>query len=103
MNESAKTDTIKWDDWIAWMNEECEPNRGIDFSYLRQRFTRFSDFARAVELLQQTAIDPTSNRRWSSRFLFPFGPESLYEDVNIKGGKDSREMGNFGAPGTCST
>ena len=99
VNESAKTDTIKWDDWIAWMNEECEPNRGIDFSYLRQRFTRFSDFARAVELLRQTAIDPTSNRRWSSRFLFPFGPESLYEDVNIKGGKDSREMGNFGRTG----
>ena len=99
VSESAQTDAVKWTEWIKWMNEECEPHKGLDFSYLRERFARFSDFVRTIELLRQTAIEPSANRRWSSRFPFPFGQHSLYEDLNISGGKASREMGNFGRTG----
>jgi hypothetical protein len=99
LSESAQPDSAKWTEWINWMNDECEPHRGLDFAYLRKHFIRFSDFVRTVELLRHSAIEPSANRRWSSRFLFPFGQHSLYEDLNIGGGKASREMGNFGRTG----
>ena len=41
-----------------------------------------------------------TNRRWSSRFVFPFGPSGLYEDLNISpSGSASREYINFGLTG----
>lgn len=41
-----------------------------------------------------------SNKRWSSRFVFPFGPNAIYEDLNIKPtGSISREYINFGRSG----
>ena len=55
-----------------------------DFSYLRDRFESCSsDFAAVVKFLQGSAIEGTSNKRWSSKFVFPFGPSALYEDVSV--------------------
>jgi hypothetical protein len=97
--ESARADSIKWDEWIKQMNEESLPPIGLDYSYLRERFARFNDLKMTVELLRQTAIEPGANRRWSSRFLFPFGLYALYEDLNISASGASREYINFGRAG----
>lgn len=97
---STDTDATKWDKWISWMNEECEPNRGLDFQYLKLRFNgNFSDFVRTIELLRKTTLEPETNRRWSSRFLFPFGKNSLYEDLKITSAKAERQAINFGRAG----
>lgn len=95
--DSGRADTVLWDDWIKAMSEDSQPSR--DYSYLRGSFARFGDLKMAVELLRHTAIEPSTNRRWSSRFLFPFGPHSLYEDLNITASGSSREYGNFGRTG----
>ena len=97
--DSNKTDAVKWEEWIRCMNEESEPNTGIDYTYLKSRFARFQDFAKTVDLLRQTVIEPDSNRRWSSRFVFPFGPAALYEDLSISNGKVERQAINFGRTG----
>ncbi|HVS70826.1 MAG TPA: hypothetical protein VHQ47_06200 [Phycisphaerae bacterium] len=99
INESPGADSVKWDAWTKWMNEECEPHRGLDFGYLRQRFAKFGDFARTIELLRKTVLEPGTNRRWSSRFLFPFGQHALYEDLDITGAKAERQAINFGRAG----
>ena len=56
-------------------------------AYLRRSFTSFDDFAKAIELLRSSSFESRSNKRWSSKFVFPFGPDALYEDlaINAKG------------------
>lgn len=73
--------------WSLWLEKMAATAGGIDkpdFSYLRDRFETFDDFAAVLNFLQGSAIEGSSNKRWSSKFVFPFGPHSLFEDVNVK-------------------
>lgn len=98
-SESLVADSVRWSQWIAQMNADCEPDQGINFDYLQSRFSSFSDFAVTVQLLRQTAIGPNSSRRWSSQFVFPFGTEALYEDLSISDKNQERQYINFGRTG----
>lgn len=72
--------------WQAWMNAISSNVGGIaspDFSYLKSRFESFKDFAEIVKFLQSNAIEGSSNKRWSSKFVFPYGPDCLYEDLRV--------------------
>lgn len=99
-NENADSATA-WRSWLAWIGANA---RGLgpdenDFSYLRDRFETFHDFAQLVRALRSCAVEGDTNRRWSSRFIFPFGPGSIFEDLNIKQDGISREYINFGRSG----
>ena len=51
-------------------------------------------------MLRSATVESESNRRWSSRFLFPFGDSCLYEDVGISAqDKPTSEYINFGRTG----
>lgn len=52
------------------------------FGYLRERFSDYSAYVNLVKILRHGAIEYHSNKRWTSRFLFPYGPEALFEDLN---------------------
>ena len=89
-----------WKEWKSWMVENA---RGVvmrDFDYLENQFPDFRAFTRLVTMLRTSTVESESNRRWSSRFLFPFGASCLYEDLNITAtNKVSREYINFGRTG----
>ena len=70
-----------WATWLPLMTENAGGLDRPDFSYLRDRFETFQDFASVVSFLQSSAIEGGSNKRWSSKFVFPFGTSALYEDV----------------------
>jgi hypothetical protein len=90
-------DSAKWTEWSNHMKEGAEHIAEPDFSYVRKRFTKFRDFATVVDLLRDTAIVPKSEtKRWLSRFLFPFGPSSLYRDLDAKGASDASNFGRTG-------
>lgn len=74
----------KWRQWNERFKQDCLSLGDWDLAYLRQRFTEFDDFAKAIELLRSSAFEARSNKRWSSKFVFPFGPDALYEDVRVK-------------------
>jgi hypothetical protein len=80
-----KSDEAKWEQWLSRYVEGAAG--GDDMSYLKTVFSSFDDFARIVELLQSSAFEVNSNKRWSSKFVFPFGSDALYEDlrVDVKG------------------
>ena len=87
-----------WDWWLRWMAAHAAAAE--DFSYLRSRLGSFKSFAQLVGMLRSSAVDSEAERRWTSRFLFPFGPSSLYEDVAInKQGRTERQYINFGRTG----
>lgn len=89
-----------WRQWLGYMEENA---RGLDagerdFSYLRSRFDSFQEFAMLVRALRSCVVESDTNKRWSSRFLFPFGPAAIYEDLDIKA-VIRRDYINFGRTG----
>ncbi|MEI2679108.1 MAG: hypothetical protein V9G29_15390 [Burkholderiaceae bacterium] len=69
-------------------------------AYLRHSFASFDDFAKAIELLRSSSFESRSNKRWSSKFVFPFGPDALYEDLEIDSkGKMSNDRRFFARTG----
>ena len=92
--------TTAWSEWLQWMEDSAKGVTRRDFSYLRDRFHSFQNFAALVGMLRASAVESDSNKRWSSRFVFPFGRNALYEDLNITPtGSVSREYINFGRTG----
>jgi hypothetical protein len=83
--ESKLSDEEKWRQWFEKFDQAKTGNgdTASDIAYLRQAFTNFDDFARAIELLRSSSFESRSNKRWSSKFVFPFGPDALYEDLQI--------------------
>ncbi len=79
------------DKWLAWeemfLTSAAGVNKG-DLAYLQSTFLNFNDFVKALDVLRLSAFEANSNKRWSSKFVFPFGPDALYEDIRVdaKGG-----------------
>lgn len=82
----GQTEDAIWTSWLEQMRENAGGLEEPDFSYLRSRFGTFDDFRSIVSFLQSSAIEGGSNKRWGSKFVFPFGTNSLYEDANIDRG-----------------
>ncbi len=85
ISESAQPDEEKWRQWFERFSQGATGcNDGVeDLAYLRHSFASFDDFAKAVDLLRSSSFESRSNKRWSSKFVFPFGPDALYEDLEI--------------------
>ncbi|MCM1982000.1 hypothetical protein [Lyngbya confervoides] len=88
--------------WQIWMDAIASNVGGLaspDFSYLKSRFESFEHFVEIVKFLQSNAIEGDSNKRWSSKFVFPYGPDCLYEDLRVTGEKVSNDRRFFGRTG----
>lgn len=83
VREKAISDEDKWAQWGEKFAEDSTPLGHGDMGYLRKVFNSFDDFAKAIELLRSSSFEAKSNKRWSSKFVFPFGPDALYEDLRI--------------------
>lgn len=92
VEETCQSDPERWQTWLKAFSED------EDFSYLQDRFGSFSRLSRVVELFQTTSIESHRQRRWTSRFLFPYGPNCLYADLpaNINGSPDRRFFARSG-------
>ena len=94
--------TAAWKEWLEWMREQA---RGLDpderdFTYLKHRFSSFQQFALLIRALRSCAVEGYSNKRWSSRFIFPFGKSSTFVDVDVtKQGTLESQYINFGRSG----
>jgi hypothetical protein len=80
---SDQSDRAQWSTWLRLMTENAGGLDRPDFNYLRDHFETFEDFASIVSFLQSSAIEGGSNKRWSSKFVFPFGTSALYEDLSV--------------------
>ena len=90
--------------WAKWLESMTKNSAGIkdnepDFSYVRERFERFSDFVRAIDFLLSSSIEEDSNKRWSSKFVFPYGPACLYEDLKVTGANVTNDRRFFARTG----
>jgi hypothetical protein len=81
-----------WAKWLEWMQSNTKMVAHRDFFYLKNRFLNFDQLVKVVEMLRSATIESSINKRWSSRFVFPFGRHAIYEDLNTEG---NREYINF--------
>jgi hypothetical protein len=93
LRDSMNHDETAWDLWLAAMRESAlvGPTMSNDFAYLRARFESFGELVNVVKLLRNIAIDPGSDRAWTSQFIFPIGPAALYEPMQEKKTGDGLE------------
>jgi hypothetical protein len=92
-------DEDKWRDWMELFKQDATGRDDLDMEYLRKSFLSFDDFAKALELLRSSSFEARSNKRWSSKFVFPFGPDALYEDLRIDSGGASNDRRFFARTG----
>lgn len=92
-------DNERWQMWMDAITNNVGGLTSPDFSYLKSRFESFKDFAEIVKFLQSSAIEGDSNKRWSSKFVFPYGPDCLYEDLRVTGDKVTNDRRFFGRTG----
>ncbi len=81
------SDEEGWSEWLRAIKDSASlgDRLATDFTYLRQRFDTFAELVSVVRLLRRIAVDPGSERRWTTQFIFPIGPAALYEAVLEKG------------------
>jgi len=77
--------------WRLWTTRMAHKPLGVaegeaHYEDLQQAFPDFADFVKVVEYLRRTAVEGLGGKRWTTRFVYPFGPASLYEDLREKGG-----------------
>lgn len=91
------------DKWAEWQSQFLDGAVGLDLNnldYLKEAFHCFEHFARAVDLLRSSAFEVNSNKRWSSKFVFPYGPDTLYEDLKVENtGNCTNDRNFFGRSG----
>lgn len=98
--DGAASDEEKWRQWFDRFAQGATGNGDADMAYLRSSFASFDDFAKSIELLRSSSFESRSNKRWSSKFVFPFGPDALYEDLEIDSrGKMSNDRRFFARTG----
>lgn len=92
VEDNHQSDPERWRAWLKTFSSDD------DFGYLQDRFGSFGRLSRVVEFFQTTAIEPHRQRRWTSRFLFPYGPNCLYADLpaNVNGSPDRRFFARSG-------
>lgn len=98
MTELSQDDE-RWSAWLSRMKETAGGLSNPDFGYLQRHFESFHDFAALVSFLQSSAIEGGSNKRWSSKFVFPFGSNSLYEDLKVSQSSMTNDRRFFGRTG----
>jgi len=94
-------DDAKWVHWKELFLRDATEMGDQHLGHLRSSFMTFDDFARSVELLRSSSFEGQSNKRWSSKFVFPFGPDALYEDLRFddKGKNASNDRRFFARTG----
>lgn len=82
--KETSNDEGRWQKWFQYMeNDSAGLGSNIDFHFLKKHFDKFSDFVKVVDFLRGTSIEGDSNKRWSSKFVFPYGPACIYEDLSV--------------------
>src|SRR5262249_28026347 len=97
LEQFPSDDEAQWQTWLQQMRDAKGGPEERDYSHLRRRFSSFKGFAALVQFLQASAIEGDSNKRWTSKFVFPYGPHCLYEDLDAKGKTNDRRF--FGRTG----
>lgn len=81
--------------WVRWAEDISAVQQGIsipNFSYLKEKFESFSNFVELVKLVQSGSLEMRSNKRWTSKFVFPYCREAIFEDLDRNAKSNDRRF-----------
>lgn len=90
-------DLNRWDEWFKRMKATGLNDPNPKFDYLKCHFQSFEEFCEVVSLIRSTSLEVNSNKRWTSKFVFPYGKNCLYEDLDNRASTNDRRF--FGRTG----
>ncbi len=90
-------DANRWDEWLRRMKSAATGLNHPEFGFLEDHFHSFEDFCEVVSLVRSTSLEVNSNKRWTSKFVFPYGRDCLYEDLDNNASTNDRRF--FGRTG----
>jgi hypothetical protein len=90
-------DSNRWDQWLRRMKSAATGLNHPEFGFLEDHFHSFEDFCEVVSLVRSTSLEVNSNKRWTSKFVFPYGRDCLYEDLDNNASTNDRRF--FGRTG----
>lgn len=94
IHNQNKTEEEKWNLQIEYLRDEESKIFSFsdeDIEHLRKGFNNFDDYYNSINILNSLTYDPLSNKRWTSRFVFPINEEFIWCDFNyIKESEDRR-------------
>lgn len=90
-------DANRWDEWLKRMKSAKGITPPVQFAFLKEHFHTFDDFCEVVSLVRSGSLEVNSNKRWTSKFVFPYGEDCLYEDLNNEATTNDRRF--FGRTG----
>jgi hypothetical protein len=90
-------DSNRWNEWLRRMKGAASGLNHPEFDFLKQHFHTFEDFCEVVSLVRSTSLEVNSNKRWTSKFVFPYGRDCLYEDLDNNASTNDRRF--FGRTG----
>jgi len=97
--EHYNDNDAQWRRWIDEMSKNPGGLHSVNFNYLKEAIPKFKDFVDIIKFLQDTTIEGENNKRWTSQFIFPYGPACLYEDLKVTGNSTSNDRRFFGRTG----
>jgi hypothetical protein len=87
-----------WSSYAAKGGKVGYPLDGPEgFSFLRDGFKTYEAYTSFVDILRKGALEYDSNKRWTSKFLFPYAEEALFEDLSDRDFSSDRRF--FGRSG----
>jgi hypothetical protein len=93
---SQNSDADQWNKWFRSMSGSvglAQPQ----FEYLKSHFDTFNNFSDIITLIRSTSLEMNSNKRWTSKFVFPYGSDCLFEDLDNSATTNDRRF--FGRTG----
>tara|TARA_R110002020_G_scaffold50821_5_gene143883 strand:- start:6607 stop:8169 length:1563 start_codon:yes stop_codon:yes gene_type:complete len=95
-SDAFVSDNTKWTQWFSVIGKSGKGEK--EYGYLKERFTKFSAFRNAVDLLRSAEIQGGA-KRTTSRHLAPRGPALLSADFGEKKGNKINKDRRFFARG----
>ncbi|GAB1260760.1 hypothetical protein [Aurantivibrio plasticivorans] len=98
IHRSKATDSEKWERQSEFLknldgNNFCFKEEDID--HIRSNYKSFDNFYNVLKILGSLTFDPLSNKRWTSKFVFPISKEYIWCDFNSVDGSEGSEDRRF--------
>ena len=92
---SKATDSEKWErqsEFLRNLDGEKFCFKDDDIDHIRNSYKTFDSFYNVLKILGSLTFDPLSNKRWTSKFIFPISREYIWCDFNNADGSEDRRF-----------
>ncbi|USD42148.1 hypothetical protein J4N42_05350 [Vibrio sp. SCSIO 43135] len=95
IHRSNASDSEKWErqaDFLKKLDGDNFCFDDDDIEHIRMNFKSFDSYYNSLKILSSLTFDSLSNKRWTSKFIFPISHEYIWCDFNNVDGSEDRRF-----------